>query len=212
MCSVLRKYILLEVALQQTLQSLAVTGLVAGHLMDSVMDGIQTVLLGADGQIGLTLSSAELTVNAPCQIGLGVSLHVGLQSLAQQLGKLSSVLSLFIGSLFPVQADLGITLTMSDTSHAQIHTHFRALTLEVSLQLLQDISLILSTDVRIVGNGLFIDAVLMLSSQIHFDLLLHKLGRGNLTNGAGEISSQFFGSVNITANGTDELFHVCFLL
>ena len=67
--------ILLEVTLQQALQCLAVSGLVAGHLMDGVVDGIQTVLLGADGQVGLALGGTELAVNAPCQIVLGGGLH-----------------------------------------------------------------------------------------------------------------------------------------
>ena len=43
---------LLEVTLQQALQRNAVAGLVAGHLMDGVVDGVQAVLLGADGQVG----------------------------------------------------------------------------------------------------------------------------------------------------------------
>ena len=36
-----------EVAVQQTLKGLAVAGLVAGHLVDGVVDGVQVVLLGA---------------------------------------------------------------------------------------------------------------------------------------------------------------------
>ena len=36
--------ILLEVTLQQALQSHAVAGLIASHLMDGVVDGIQAVL------------------------------------------------------------------------------------------------------------------------------------------------------------------------
>ena len=59
---------LLEVTLQQTLQCLAVTGLVAGHFVDGVVDGIQAVLLGAGSQIELALGCAELAVNAPCQV------------------------------------------------------------------------------------------------------------------------------------------------
>ena len=66
---------LLEVTVQQTLQSLAVTGLVASHFMDGVVDGIQAVLLCADGQVGLALGCTELAVNAPCQIVLGGGLH-----------------------------------------------------------------------------------------------------------------------------------------
>ena len=45
--------VLLEVTLQHALQSDAVASLVAGHLVDGVVDGIQAVLLGADGQVEL---------------------------------------------------------------------------------------------------------------------------------------------------------------
>ena len=44
---------LAEVALQQALESLAVAGLVAGHLMDGVVDGVKIQRLGALGKIGL---------------------------------------------------------------------------------------------------------------------------------------------------------------
>ena len=47
------RFQLAEVALQQALESLAVAGLVAGHLMDGVMDGVQVVLLGQLGQLEL---------------------------------------------------------------------------------------------------------------------------------------------------------------
>ena len=53
---------LAKVALQQALQSLAVTGLVTGHLVDGVVDGIQAVLLGALSQVELAGGSAELAV------------------------------------------------------------------------------------------------------------------------------------------------------
>ena len=45
--------ILAEVALQQAFESLAVAGFVAGHFMHGVMDGIQTQLLGLQGQFEL---------------------------------------------------------------------------------------------------------------------------------------------------------------
>ena len=44
---------LAEVALQQALESLAVTGLVAGHLVNGVVDGVQVELLGLLGQLEL---------------------------------------------------------------------------------------------------------------------------------------------------------------
>ena len=47
------RFQLAEVALQQALESLAVAGLVAGHLMDGVVDGVQVELLGLLGQLEL---------------------------------------------------------------------------------------------------------------------------------------------------------------
>ena len=44
---------LAEVALQETLKGLAVAGLVAGHLVHGVVDGVQVQLLGLLGQLEL---------------------------------------------------------------------------------------------------------------------------------------------------------------
>ena len=58
---VLARFCLLaEVAVQQTLKSLAVAGLVAGHLVDGVVDGIQVVLLGQLSQLELAGGRASL--------------------------------------------------------------------------------------------------------------------------------------------------------
>ena len=100
-----------EVPLQQTLEGLAVTGLVAGHFMNGIMDGIEPQLLGLFGQLELAGGSAVLGVHPHLQVLLGA---VG-QHLAQQLGELGGVLGLLIGGLLPVQADLGITLAVGHT-------------------------------------------------------------------------------------------------
>ena len=42
-----------EVTLQQTFEGLAVAGLVAGHLVHGVVDGVQVELLGLLGQVKL---------------------------------------------------------------------------------------------------------------------------------------------------------------
>ena len=57
-----------EVPLQQALESLAVTGLVAGHLMHGVVDGVQVVLLGQLSQLELAGGSAVLSVNTHLQV------------------------------------------------------------------------------------------------------------------------------------------------
>ena len=68
---------LLEISLQHALQSNAVASLVAGHLVDGVVDGVQAVLLGDDGQVELTLGSAARAVAADSSglIGRWLSLH-----------------------------------------------------------------------------------------------------------------------------------------
>ena len=62
-------FLLLEVTLQQTLQGDAVASLVTSHLVDGVVDSIQAVLLGADSQIELALSCAELAVRKSVRSG-----------------------------------------------------------------------------------------------------------------------------------------------
>ena len=93
-----------EVAGQQASESLAVTGLVASHLMDGVVDRIQVQSLSLLSQLGLAHGSAILGLYAHLQVLLG---GIG-NHFAQQLGKLGSVLGLFVSGLFPVQADLRI--------------------------------------------------------------------------------------------------------
>ena len=60
-----------EVTLQQALESLAVAGLVASHLVDGVMDGVQIQLLGLLGQVKLAGGSAVLGIDAQLQVLLG---------------------------------------------------------------------------------------------------------------------------------------------
>ena len=49
------------------------------------------------------------------------------------------MLSLFVSSLLPVQADLRIALSVGDSGHGKVHAHLRALALEVGAQVLHDI-------------------------------------------------------------------------
>ena len=77
--------LLVEVALQQAFESLAMAGFVAGHFMHSVMDSIQVQLLGQLRQLELAGGRAVLGVHAHFQVLLGRS----GQHLAQQLGELA---------------------------------------------------------------------------------------------------------------------------
>ena len=121
---------LAKVALEQAGESLAVAGLVASHLVHGVVDGIETSGLGALGKIGLAGGGAVLGLNAHLEVLLGA---VG-DDLAQKLGKLCGVLSLFPGGLLPVQAYLGVTLAVGDAGHGQIHADLGALAFKIHAQ------------------------------------------------------------------------------
>ena len=54
--------LLAEVAVQQTLEGLAVAGFVARHLVHGVMDRVEVVLLGELGQLELAGSRAVLCI------------------------------------------------------------------------------------------------------------------------------------------------------
>ena len=56
----IRVFCLLEIPLQQTLECLTVPGLVTGHLVHSVVDGVQTQLLGLLGDGHLAGGGAVL--------------------------------------------------------------------------------------------------------------------------------------------------------
>ena len=58
--SVLRHFFLTEVSLKQTLERLAVSSLIAGHLMHGVMDRVKVGGLCPLGKIKLTGGSAVL--------------------------------------------------------------------------------------------------------------------------------------------------------
>ena len=113
--------------------------------------------------------------------------------LAQQLRELCRMLGLFIGSLLPVQADLGITLAVSYAGHSQIHTDFTAFAVEVGAQALDDL-----------GVNALGDAYHMLGGPTHLVLLhRHELVLWSLADGAEFGGLRSF--VYITANCATEL-------
>lgn len=201
-----RNFGLLEVPLQQAFQGLAVTGLVASHFVDGVVDGVQAVLLGAGGQIELALGGAVLALNAPGQVLLGGVGHVGLERAAQELGELGGVLGFLKGGLFPVQANFGIALAVGDAGHAEIHADFAALTVEVGLELLEDVLLVLFGDVVELGA----DAEHMLGGELHLALDLGELGAGNAADRALEIGGHLVAFIDVAANGAN-IFHLFIL-
>ena len=186
---------LAKVALEQAGESLAVASLVAGHLVHGVVDSIETGGLGALGKIGLAGGGAVLGLNAHLEVLLG---GVGYD-LAQELGELGGMLGLLVGSLLPVQADLGITLAMSNASHGQVHTDLGALALKVGAQIGNDV----------LGDALHLgDAHDVLGSPLELALLLLQEARArNAALGALEILGQLVAVelFHITANGANKL-------
>ena len=135
------------------------TSLVLRHLMHSVVDRIEASHLCVLSNTELILASTSLGSSALLQIRLGIP-----YALTQQLSKLGSVLSLLECIALERLGDLGITLTISLTTHGQIHTNLTALTIEVVTQVVDH--LLAYTLGLTVTN-------LMNSSERHLTIVLH---------------------------------------
>ena len=116
-----------EISLQQSCEARAVSSFVLCHFMDSIVDRVEVGCLRALCKVELTGAGACLSFYAQLEILLG---GVG-QHLAQELGELRGMLSLFKGVLGERGGYLGISLAVGDASHREIHTDLRALALEV---------------------------------------------------------------------------------
>ena len=179
--------------------------LVAGHLVDGVVDGIEAVLLRAGGEVKLALNCAVLAVDAPGEVLLRGVGHIGLELGAEELGKFGGVLGLLIGGLLPVEADLGIALAVGDARHAEVHTDLGALAGEVRLELLENVCLVGVGDIGVILYGLVVDAVLVGGGELYLALYLGEAGAGDLAYGA-ELGGSV-ALVDIAANGAEPFFH-----
>ena len=97
--------------------------------MNGVVDSVKAGNLGILGNAELVLTGTSLGGSTLLQIGLRVP-----YALAQQLGKLSCMLSLLKSVALESLGNLRIALTVSLTRHGQIHTHLAALAVEVVAQ------------------------------------------------------------------------------
>ena len=195
-------YGLAKVALQQAGEGLAMTGLVASHLVHGVVDGVQAGGLGALGQVELAGGGAVLGLNAHLEVLLGGVGH----DLAQELSELGGVLGLLVRCLLPVQADLRIALAVGDAGHGQVHAHLGALALEVSAKVVHDV----------LGDlGELANAHDVLGGPGHLGLgLLDETVARDAALRALEISGQLLAVelLNVTANGANKLHGVLLLL
>ena len=121
----------LEVAVEKTLKALAVTSLVLCHLVNGVVDSIEVKSLCTLCNAELVGTCTRLSHHALLKVGLSVPNNV-----AKKLCKLSSVLSLFPSIALESLSNLGLTLAVGLARHSKIHTHLSALTVEVSVKVL----------------------------------------------------------------------------
>jgi len=189
---------LLKVALQQTGEASTVTGLVLGHFMNGVVNGIEAGSLGILGNTELVLAGTSLSSSTLFQIGLRIPYN-----LTQQLCKTTGVVSLLESIALERLGNLRIALAVSLTGHSQILTNLATLAIKMSTQVI---------------NHLFADALglavtnLVNGSIGHVGIVLQfrELAGRSLTNGALLGSSIAF--VDISTNGADKLFLHCFNL
>ena len=189
-CHVDAVALLLEEAVVQACEALSVTGLVACHLVNGVVDGIQVLGLSQLGNAGLVLTGTSLGSHAFLKVGLGVPNH-----LAQQFGEPGGMLSLLKGIALEGLGNLGIALTVGLARHRQIHAHLGTFALEIGFQSLKDFG------VNALGNA---DNVL--GGIGYFSFLLEFL---ELLGGLFTLRTFLGGCVTlvyITANGADPFF------
>ena len=119
------------ITLQQSSEAGTVTGLVLGHLVNSVVDGVETGGLGVLGDTELILAGTSLSSGTLLQVRLRIP-----DTLTQQFSETTGVVSLLESIALEGLGNLGIALTVSLTGHGQIHTDLAALTIEVVTQVL----------------------------------------------------------------------------
>ena len=125
----LKNSLLSEIALQQTSEAGTVTSLVLSHLVNGIVDCVETGSLGVLGNAELVLASTSFSSGTLLQIGLGVP-----NALAQQLSETAGVVCLLEGIALESLSNLRIALAVCLTSHSQIHTNLTTLTVEVVAQ------------------------------------------------------------------------------
>ena len=117
-------------------------------------------------------------------------------------GKLGGVLGFFKSGLFPIQADLGISLAVGDAGHGQIHADLAAFAVKVGAQLVNDMLLDI---LRHLGAKGLANADDVFGGPGQFTLHFSKAGTGDLALGA-ELGRRV-AFMNITANRADPFFH-----
>ena len=119
-----------EIALQQTGERGAVTGLVFRHLVNSVVNGVVTELLGALGNVELAGTGAVLGFHAL----LKIRLRARGNNFTEKFTEFRGMFRLFKRNALVGFRNFGVSLALCLTAHRKIHSDFRALAGEVSAE------------------------------------------------------------------------------
>ena len=185
--------LLAEVAGEEAVEAGTVTGLVLGHFVNGVVDGVVAELLGSGGDGKLAFAGSGLGLIALLKVGLGVPDNV-----TEKFGELGGVLSLLESVPLERLCDLRVALTLGLAAHREVHSDLRALSVEMIPQTLDNflVFYLSVTDVMLAGPLRLATLILDLNELARRGVALRTLRRRVLT------------FVNITANQTSEfLFH-----
>ena len=94
-----------EITLEQTCEATAMTSLILGHFMNSVMDGIKIRLLGIGSDAHLVGIGTGFGHHAFFKVGLGVP-----HAVSEQFGELRCMFSLFPSITLKCLGDFRISL------------------------------------------------------------------------------------------------------
>ena len=92
--------------------------LILAHLMNSVMDSIEVLLLSESCDPHLVLACSLLSKHSLLNVGLGVP-----YALSEELSELSCMLSLLPCISLECLSDLRITLSVCLTAHSEVHSY-----------------------------------------------------------------------------------------
>jgi hypothetical protein len=125
----------MEIPGQKTLEAGAVAGLVTGHFVDRIVNGVVALLLGPLGDIGLSGAGAVFRLNPHLQVLFGT----GVDNFAQKLGEFGGVFRLLKG-IAPVGfGDLRVTFPLGNPAHGQVHAYLGTFPVKVGPEIVLDI-------------------------------------------------------------------------
>ena len=110
------------------------TSLILAHLMNSIMDSIEVLLLSQSCDPHLVLARSLLSKHSLLNVSLCVP-----YALSEELSELSCMLSLLPCISLECLCDLRITLSVCLTAHSEVHSYLRALSSKVITKTLKDL-------------------------------------------------------------------------